>query len=178
MVVVVIIGILATITLIAYNGIQGRARNSQTLAAANQWTKILKIYQARNGAYPASATCLGEGYKYGMSGTDTSGAAMCHQNGSAIKVVTDTAVISDLSKYGTNTDAPAMITASNSDNDWYRGLTYEIVGTNATIAFVLDGGSANGCPNTFADSKIGSGQLKASNGNYICRYTLGDAVGY
>ena len=55
LIVVFIIGIIAGITLVTYNGVQARARNSQTLSAANQWVKILKTYQLRNHRYPSVA---------------------------------------------------------------------------------------------------------------------------
>jgi general secretion pathway protein G len=71
MIVVVSIGILATIGIISYNGITDRARNGQTVNAAEQWIKALQIFRARTGQLPAMSSCLGEGYKYGSSGTST-----------------------------------------------------------------------------------------------------------
>jgi general secretion pathway protein G len=53
MIVIVSIGILATIGIISYNGITDRARNGQTVNAAEQWIKALQIFRARTGQLPA-----------------------------------------------------------------------------------------------------------------------------
>lgn len=56
LIVIVVIGILAAITIVAYNGIQGRAKDSQTDSALSQVKKVLEIYRADNGFYPACGT--------------------------------------------------------------------------------------------------------------------------
>lgn len=53
-IVTVVIGILATITIVSYNGIQDRATNSQILSAVGQWESILRTYQAINTSSTAS----------------------------------------------------------------------------------------------------------------------------
>ena len=67
LVVVVIIGILATVTIVAYNGIQQRARNSQTATAVRDYLNAMSVYASdHNGAYPTFASvyfaCLGDNY--------------------------------------------------------------------------------------------------------------------
>lgn len=63
LVVIVVIGILAAITVVAYNGIQQRARNTQTTQAASAYIKAMTSYASFNGSYPASYwACLGEDY--------------------------------------------------------------------------------------------------------------------
>jgi type II secretion system protein G len=52
LIVIVIIGILAAITIIAYNGIQQRARDSRRSSDISQLQTALEMYQADNGAYP------------------------------------------------------------------------------------------------------------------------------
>lgn len=56
LIVIVVIGILAAITIVAYNGIQGRAKDSQTDSALSQVKKAMEIYRADNGFYPACGT--------------------------------------------------------------------------------------------------------------------------
>ena len=56
LIVIVVIGILAAITIVAYNGIQGRAKDAQTDSALGQVKKALEIYRADNGFYPACGT--------------------------------------------------------------------------------------------------------------------------
>lgn len=62
LIVIVIIGILAAITIVAYNGIQQRAGNSQRIAAAKEWVKAINAYAAVNQKYPntSGTYCIGE----------------------------------------------------------------------------------------------------------------------
>lgn len=67
LIVIVVIGILATITIVAFNGIQDRAKNTNRVQVALAYHKIIKSYITNRGAYPlavgATTTyCLGEGY--------------------------------------------------------------------------------------------------------------------
>lgn len=68
-IVIVVIGILASITIVAYNGVQGRAKNVQFLSAFDTYEKSLRQYKTFEGHYPyttatpntsAMAVCLGE----------------------------------------------------------------------------------------------------------------------
>lgn len=52
LIVIVVIGILAAITIVAYNGIQTRARNAQRLSDMSTITKALEIYKIQTGSYP------------------------------------------------------------------------------------------------------------------------------
>lgn len=66
LIVIVIIGILAAITVVAYNGIQERAQNTQRVTAAKEWQRVITMYVAANGKYPLSGgwhSCLGSGYE-------------------------------------------------------------------------------------------------------------------
>lgn len=48
LIVIVVIGILATISLVAYNGIQDRARSVKRQVALKDYDKIIEIYRAKN----------------------------------------------------------------------------------------------------------------------------------
>jgi prepilin-type N-terminal cleavage/methylation domain-containing protein len=52
LVVIVVIAILAAITIVAYNGIQARAKDSSADNALNQIKKGVELYRADNGVYP------------------------------------------------------------------------------------------------------------------------------
>lgn len=54
LVVIVVIGVLAVITLVAYNGMQGRARDDQRKTDIANIQKALELYYADNGQYPPS----------------------------------------------------------------------------------------------------------------------------
>lgn len=59
LIVIVVIGILAAITIVAFNGVQQRAKYStmkQDIAAIE---KVIKLYYADNGEYPATGTAHG-----------------------------------------------------------------------------------------------------------------------
>jgi type II secretion system protein G len=53
LIVIVIIGILAAITIVAYNGIQQRARDSARTSDIAGVQKALELYRADNGVYPS-----------------------------------------------------------------------------------------------------------------------------
>jgi type II secretion system protein G len=59
LIVIVVIGILAAITIVAYNGIQERARASSATSALTQAAKKLAVYQVDNpDSYPADRAAL------------------------------------------------------------------------------------------------------------------------
>lgn len=63
LIVIVVIAILAAITIVAYNGVQQRAKNSQVVSGVNAYIKALHLYKVDNGSYPSiNNPCLGAGY--------------------------------------------------------------------------------------------------------------------
>lgn len=67
LIVIVVIGILAAITVVAYNGIQQRAANMRTIAMVTSYERALYAYLQLNVGYPpfspgAGGVCLGTGY--------------------------------------------------------------------------------------------------------------------
>lgn len=64
LIVIVVIGVLAALVIVAYNGIQTRAKNTKTISAANAWVKIIKQHQADNGSLPSADSCLGNTTTY------------------------------------------------------------------------------------------------------------------
>lgn len=68
LIVIVVIAILAAITIVAYNGIQTRAKNTKTVNAAVAWVKALKLYNADKGSWPTNYSCLGTTSTYVGSG--------------------------------------------------------------------------------------------------------------
>lgn len=61
LIVIVVIGILAAITLVAYNGITSRANDSSEKAAVSQFQQLLEMYNTENGMYPAICSADGIG---------------------------------------------------------------------------------------------------------------------
>ena len=74
LIVIVVIGILAAITIVAFNGVQQRANNTAKFEAAATYGRSMQIYVAQNNAYPtmgAGSVCLGKNYT--IRGGDTVG---------------------------------------------------------------------------------------------------------
>ncbi len=59
LIVIVVIAILATISIVAYNGIQSRANTASADSSLAQAAKKLALYQVENGAYPTDLTSIG-----------------------------------------------------------------------------------------------------------------------
>ena len=54
LIVIVVIGVLAAISVVAYNGIQQRALNAQIVGAAKTYKQAFDAYTAQNGQLPPS----------------------------------------------------------------------------------------------------------------------------
>ena len=71
LIVIVVLGILATITMTAYNGIQKRALNTGRLVEFQAWQKNFELYKTFNGSYPSMPNgnyCLGNNFPNGTCG--------------------------------------------------------------------------------------------------------------
>lgn len=68
LIVIVVIGILAAITIVAYNGIQQRARDTQRKSDLSQITKALQLYKIDNASYPSTASGCAAGSGGGGNG--------------------------------------------------------------------------------------------------------------
>jgi|TARA_B100001245_G_scaffold9298_1_gene6416 prepilin-type N-terminal cleavage/methylation domain-containing protein len=80
LIVVVVIGILAAIVIVAYNGITTSANRVMVASEAKQWVKLFELYRAQNGSLPSLANgnyCLGTGFPSGYcaEGDSTNGYA-------------------------------------------------------------------------------------------------------
>lgn len=56
MIVVLVIGILASIVIVSYNQVQARSRDSKRKADVSNMIKALEIYYGDNGSYPIAST--------------------------------------------------------------------------------------------------------------------------
>lgn len=54
LIVIVVIGILAAITIVAFNGVKDRANNSHVQSALSQAHKSLQLYASEHGSYPST----------------------------------------------------------------------------------------------------------------------------
>jgi len=62
LIVIVVIGILAAISTVAFNGIQTRAENTKTLTALRTYGQALATFKSDNGRYPITpvVSCFGD----------------------------------------------------------------------------------------------------------------------
>ena len=178
MVVIVIIAVLATVTLVIYRGVTSRARTAQTVSAAEQWTRAILSYRARNGALPPNSSCLGNGYKYNSDNLGSSGIGQCRQQSGTVGITSDATTLTALATYITGNPTPAMTTASNSTTSWYRGLYYYKDGATQLgyITFTIEG-PTSGCPTQLSGIALSSSDLQ-TNGNTACAYGLGNYNSY
>ena len=166
LIVIVVIAILASISVVAYNGIQQRSKNSQVTHALQTWTKALKLYKAQNGRWPNGWTCLGENYKYGLDGTGTSG-AQCRSDHSQVdsQPAFHTAMRPFMSSF------PSLPETTWYDGtNWYRGLMYGYAGGDGTQVYIMTVYSGTiSCP--VVDGL--SASANQSGGNTMCNYLVG-----
>lgn len=153
LIVIVIIGILAAITIIAYNGIQQRARNTQVIAGVESYNKALLQYAVINGSYPNANGCLGAGYPagqcwQGVSGTWSVNSAL---DASIATVMNSTPVLA------------TTLFSIGIGNNMRAGALYQ--GGASTITYYLQGASQ--------DCKL-SGVTATTEGGIVtqCRLTL------
>lgn len=59
LIVIVIIGILAAVSFVAYSNVSSKARASSLSSALSQASKKLELYKTENGNYPANLTAVG-----------------------------------------------------------------------------------------------------------------------
>ncbi len=174
LIVIVVIGILAAITIVAFNGVQQRAQTNRTVSAFSSWVKILRLYKADTGGWPTGWTCLGEGYLYGESGTDTTGTAQCRFT-TGTGYVMQTSFNNKIAPYVTGTlPTPTFTTAVNSATDWRRGLFYAYGGGSGTDVYIdaVYPGVQSACPTI--DGVTGNRAIWG--GNTKCNYLIGQTT--
>ena len=91
LIVIVVVGVLAAITVVGFNGIQTRASNAQTIDAVKQFIKAYGLYAVDNGDYPNATGCLGEGYPSNRC-LSQDGTGACWGTGAATSTTVNTAL--------------------------------------------------------------------------------------
>lgn len=160
LIVIVVIGILAAITIVAYNGIQTRAKNTKTVNAAVSWAKALKLYNAEKGSWPVNYSCLGTTTTYTGSG------GQCWDSTSwTVK----SAFLTEMSDYiSTYPEPDTTDVAAGAATSPRRGLLYVTNNTTYWQIYLFQIGSGTypgiGIPIYSGPTSEGSG--------YRCVYTL------
>jgi general secretion pathway protein G len=126
LIVIVVIAILATISIVAYNGTQNRANDAKMTSAAKQVEKALRIYAVDNGTvikggYGSTAVPAGSPCVDGSSGWFGSGSYACS--------VEDTLVASGLLPKGFSASLPANTYYSPATGGRISMMLYPCSGT-------------------------------------------------
>lgn len=148
LIVIVVIGILAAITLVAYNGVQSQATRSAYVADIANIQKALELYKVSNGAYPPH------------TGTRS---AICstHTNGYSYSDATDSTWLTLLVTSGTISTVP--VPSENDCNVYYSYLyvtpaSYGCTGKRATNYYILQ---------VHGSAGLGTPPSNAVNGTYL-----------
>lgn len=155
LVVIVVIGILASISVVGYNGIQQRAKSAAWVNAVASWEKILHLYRADNGTWPNTGgylVCLGDGFTAG----DGYAADQClWSNPAGIAASSSATINSGIASSVGSTPTVVLpeistIDPTNSNREAYvRGVVYNYQAGGAAAPFIeyyLDEATAaNGC---------------------------------
>lgn len=112
LIVIVVIGILAAIVIVAFNGAQIRARNISRVTEARGYERLFKSYQSLYGELPAMPDgfyCLGRGYESGrcwqVASTDPT---FMHLESNATTLMTELDRVGKIAK-GNRTTAGGMV---------------------------------------------------------------------
>ena len=172
LIVIVVIAILAAISIVAYNGIQTRANNTQTIAAIKDYVKAYGLYALDNGTYPAGG-CLGDNYpqpnKWCLS---QSGIAECFSIG-ALSESTGLAMNTALKPY-MNNQIPklSMQRIPCGNTTFVGGYSYLNSVTNQAVVSMLLRGDQQCPPMSPNVTSVSRGYTTDAT---LCSYTLASA---
>lgn len=127
LIVIVVIGILAAITVVAFNGIQQRAQYSKLSAGLNAYEKASQMYKVDNGGFPHTtgylSGCLGKLSDYPATADFAQG--QCGLTGGALGSVTND-INTPLGPYlKPIPDLGGLPVITYGDGSKYRGVYYE-----------------------------------------------------
>lgn len=157
LIVIVVIGILAAITIVAFNGVQSRAENNKTISAVGQYAKILQQYSVNNSAYPiANWACLAPHTTPTATrcGNMTDSVNACGGGGASTQSAFDTTIKTVATTLPVLSTQQMTCGGKEYSGAWYHSTD----GSNAIIQFYLKG-NVNPCPS------IGSLRLIARSQN-------------
>lgn len=127
LIVIVVIAILAAISIVAYNGVQARARTANIGTYANTSLKVLTAHKAAEGSYPTQAGCIGGGY----ADVNSDGIGDCRSDGATASWSNNSTLTTQLSKYATVSNSNPGYTATNGTAKAAGGFYY--IGASATL---------------------------------------------
>lgn len=173
LIVIVVIGILAAITMMAYSNIQSNSRNAKTIAAAAAWAKGMQLYKTENGTYPTINSCLGNINTYGSTTDASKNNGRCYGASDNATWLVHQSFLNQVSQFIPTPPEPADydITQGSGTNR-YRGIMYYRNAASGTVVeefrVMLEPTSA--CPSISGlESAYQSGTY---TGGRMCYYRL------
>jgi len=133
LIVIVVIGILAAITMVTYNGLQERAYAAKAAAIMDGYVKIFEMYRNDNGKYPlqgevSDAICLGTAADFPASAPfNDNECAISTYDGSTYRDTVSESLNDLLSPYVSTMPAsqlPVVSSTSNGEDFHIRGVIY------------------------------------------------------
>ncbi|MDQ1734133.1 MAG: type pilus assembly protein PilA [Pseudonocardiales bacterium] len=146
LIVIIVIGILAALTLNAFSGAEASARNAKRIDTAKQYEKALYSYLIANGSYPpygggVNYVCLGTGYL----DTSSDGIPDCGWTNAARTNSDPTFDASFTKAFGNLPPGDTQVISYNGGLGWrgvemmVNGITIDGAGQAAAIEFMLEG---------------------------------------
>jgi prepilin-type N-terminal cleavage/methylation domain-containing protein len=178
LVVIVVIAILTSVTVVAFNGVQQRARATAVGAAVTSFAKAARYYKSDNGKFPipyagtVSRACIGEAAQYPAAGLFTAGSCE-YESPFGQLAMHYPAVMASLSPYMSSMPTFPVSTFENPDYfsgdftlrgiEYYYNSTYDEV----RLKFAVEG---RWCP-VGKDYYEGT-SVVSSNNTTLCYYDL------
>lgn len=136
LIVIVVIGILAAITIVGYTGIAQRATNTKTLVLVSGWERIIRSYQATKSFLPNDWTCLGNSVNdFPAEPSESIGLGVCERNILINNVAEWTSEFKTVPTQDQTLSTPNLLRA-NADLPT-GGLTKYTEGTNSMIKGIV-----------------------------------------
>lgn len=132
LIVIVVIGILAAITIVAFNGLQQRGRDAARKSDVSSIAKALSLYQADNGLMGAGSNCGSAGNGDGWFNVDYDGAGSFK---SISRCLIDSGYISKDLIDPQNALGCIVISTSPSQQDCNRFMKYTCAAENASYVY-------------------------------------------
>ena len=169
LIVIVIISILTAITVVAYNGIQGRAVATKAGSVASTYAKVLEMYYIDNGHFPAigeDKACLGMVDDYPAK--DLLGEGQCSSMPTLEASVNETFNQAVLPYLSNIPDGSFPVIALGEYA--IRGIIYQTSENTQAYAlyYVLAGDVASSCYSTgYSDEDEETGQVLTECSHYV-----------
>lgn len=164
LVTVVVIGIIASISIVSYNGVQTRTNNSNRTAQLQAWQSVFERYKAKKGEVPLPTTATGTGFCLGTTGFPNGygGVPRCrdYNDGgtTSLRVSDNSALMNELKTVVPNLPSSAQNVPVNGTVGPY--MYYNA--TNIQIQGAFNGTSTSECPS------ITTGAWSSGTGLLVC----------